>query len=57
MMYSAQAVANQLGVSKQTIILWEKLGKTGKAKRLPNGHRYYMEEDVALLKENTFIRK
>ena len=57
MMYSAQAVANKLGVSKQTVILWEKLGKTVKAKRLPNGHRYYTEEDIVLLKENTFIRK
>lgn len=50
--YTAQEVADMLGISKQTIFRYEKKGIFPKAQRHCINHwRQYSEEDVSKLKE------
>lgn len=50
--FTAQEVAQRLGISKQTLFRYEKKGVFPKAKRnLINRWRQYSEEDVRKLKE------
>lgn len=52
--YTAQRVAEALGIFKRTLFNWEAAGKIPKAKRDPmNNYRYYTQEDVDLLKRIT----
>jgi DNA-binding transcriptional MerR regulator len=52
--YTAQQIADTLGIYKRTLFNWEAAGKIPKAKRDPmNDYRYYTEEDVRHLKKIT----
>jgi len=52
--YTAQEIANMIGVNKRTLFNWETSRKIPKAKRDPmNNYRYYTEEDVKHLKRIT----
>lgn len=52
--YTAQQVADILGIYKRTLFNWEAAGKIPRAKRDPmNSYRYYTQEDVAALKKIT----
>lgn len=52
--YTAQRVADILGVDKRTLFNWEASGKIPKAKRDPmNNYRYYTDFDIKKLKEIT----
>jgi len=52
--YSAQYVADILGVFKRTLFNWEEAGKIPKAKRDPmNNYRLYTKDDIDLLKKIT----
>jgi len=57
MLYSINAVANELGVDRQTIRQWEKTGKVKPAARLQNGHRVYTEIDLIELKAKIIKRQ
>ena len=51
-LFTAQQVAEKLGISKQTLFRYEKKGVFPKAKRnLINRWRQYSEEDLKKLKE------
>lgn len=49
--YSRKEVATLCGVSAQTIRLWEDAGKIPASTRDENDYRYWVEEDVELIKE------
>lgn len=52
--YSAQKVAEALGIYKRTLFNWEAAGKIPKAKRDPmNNYRYYTGQDIKILKRTT----
>ena len=52
--YTAQQIANMLGIYKRTLFNWEAAGKIPKAKRDPmNNYRYYTGEDIKILKKIT----
>jgi DNA-binding transcriptional MerR regulator len=52
--YTAQQVADALGIFKRTLFNWEGAGKIPKAKRDPmNNYRYYTKGDIGLLKKIT----
>lgn len=38
-------VAEQLGITTRTLFRWDEEGNF-KARRLPNGRKYYLQEDV-----------
>lgn len=49
--YTAQEVADALGIDKRTLFNWEFAGKIPKAKRDPmNNYRYYTDNDIRQLK-------
>jgi DNA-binding transcriptional MerR regulator len=49
--FSRKEVADLCGVSAQTIRLWEDAGKIPSSTRDENEYRYWVEEDVNLIKE------
>ncbi len=50
-LFTAQQVAQELGISKQTLFRYEKKGILPKAKRnLINRWRLYTEQDILILK-------
>ena len=49
-----QEFAKLVGRTPQTIRRWEKEGKLV-AKRLPSGHRYFLESDVQIVRDIPFI--
>ncbi len=50
--YTAQEVADTLGIYKRTLFNWEAAGKIPKAKRDPmNNYRYYSDKDIAELRK------
>jgi DNA-binding transcriptional MerR regulator len=52
--YTAQKVAEALGIYKRTLFNWETAGKIPKAKRDPmNNYRYYTDQDMKILKRAT----
>jgi DNA-binding transcriptional MerR regulator len=52
--YSANKVAELLGVYKRTLFNWEAAGKIPKAKRDPmNNYRYYLDDDIEELRKIT----
>jgi DNA-binding transcriptional MerR regulator len=52
--YSANKVAELLGVYKRTLFNWEAAGKIPQAKRDPmNNYRYYLDEDIMELRKIT----
>jgi DNA-binding transcriptional MerR regulator len=52
--YSANKVAELLGVCKRTLFNWEAAGKIPKARRDPmNNYRYYLDEDIEELRKIT----
>ena len=48
-----QEFAKLVGRTPQTIRRWEKEGKLV-AKRLPSGHRYFLESDVQIVRDIPF---
>lgn len=49
--YTAQEVADVLGIDKRTLFNWESAGKIPKAKRDPmNNYRYYTDNDINRLR-------
>jgi DNA-binding transcriptional MerR regulator len=52
--YTAQQIADMLGIYKRTLFNWESAGKIPPAKRDPmNNYRYYTDEDISMLKKIT----
>lgn len=52
--YTAQEVADNLGIYKRTLFNWEAAGKIPKAKRDPmNNYRYYSDTDIVKLRKIT----
>jgi DNA-binding transcriptional MerR regulator len=52
--YTAQQIADILGIYKRTLFNWEEVGKIPKAKRDPmNNYRYYTDEDIKKLRKIT----
>lgn len=49
--YSRKEVADLVGVSTQTIRLWEDAGSIPQSIRDENDYRYWLEEDVEKIKE------
>ena len=49
--YTRNEVANECGVSTQTIKLWEEAGVIPEATRDDNGYRYWREADLTKVKE------
>lgn len=49
--YSRKEVADLVGVSTQTIRLWEDAGNIPQSIRDDNDYRYWLEEDVEKIKE------
>ncbi len=49
--YSRKEVANIVGVSTQTIRLWEEAGAIPAPSRDENGYRYWVEDDIEKIKE------
>lgn len=50
-MYSRKEVADLVGVSTQTIRLWEDAGAIPQSIRDDKDYRYWLEEDVEKIKE------
>lgn len=49
--YSRKEVANIVGVSTQTIRLWEEAGSIPAPFRDENDYRYWVEDDIERIKE------
>nr|WP_314462741.1 MerR family DNA-binding transcriptional regulator [uncultured Clostridium sp.] len=49
--YSRKEVANIVGVSTQTIRLWEEAGSIPAPSRDENDYRYWVEDDIERIKE------
>ena len=50
MKYSMGQVAEQIGVTKNTLFRWEKQGKVDRPEVDRNGHRVYTDDEVAEIK-------
>lgn len=55
MIYKINDFAKKIGVSRRTLIRWDKSGKLI-AYRMPNGYRFYTEEQYEEFMKNAKIK-
>lgn len=49
--FSTGEVCRELGIPLEKLYYWERVGKIPASRRLGNGKRYFVREDVARLKK------